>query len=105
MKKRAIRHGLADAGRVRASIDQAVKANAARLAPYSPQMAWKDERAAALSVTVMAKTIRADFTITDDEVLLEGEIPFLFSHLEERIMGRLGEHLEEAFARARAERT
>jgi hypothetical protein len=104
MKKRAIRHGLGDAASVRTSIDEALKANANRLSAYSPRMVWTNERAATLSVTVMAKTIRADLTITDDDVLVEGEIPFLFSHLEERIMGRLGEQLEASFAKARADR-
>jgi hypothetical protein len=104
MKKRAIKHGLTDLGRVRAAIEDAVRANADRLSAYSPRLVWNGERSAALSVSVIAKAIRADFTITDDEVVLEGDIPFVFTHLEDRIMSRLAEQLEAAFARARDQR-
>jgi hypothetical protein len=101
MKKRVVTHGLTDMDRVRASIEEAVKANAERLAPYSPRLMWNGPRAAALHATVLGKSIRADFAITDDDVQLQGEIPFVFSHFEDRIMTRLCEELEQALARAR----
>jgi hypothetical protein len=101
--RRLFKHGMADLDRVKAAIEAAYKANASRLSPYSPRMVWKGARAATVSLTVMAKTITTDFTITDDDVLVEGKIPFLFSHLEGRIMNVLGEQLETCFAKARAE--
>ena len=103
MKRRAIRHGLADVERVRTSIDEAINANADRLSAFSPRLVWNSDRAATLSGTVMGKAVRADFTITGEEVVLEGEIPLLFSHFEDRIMSGLGEQLEQALARARGD--
>ena len=99
--KRAMKHGIADVTRVRAAIDAAYKANASRLSPFSPKMVWNGERAT-VSLIMMTKTISASLTVAGDEVLIEGKIPFLFSHLEGRIMDALGEHLETAFARERA---
>ena len=101
--KRAMKHGIADVERVRAAIDGAYKANANRLSPYSPRIAWKGAHSGTVSLTMMMKTISANFIITDDEVLVESKIPFLFSHLEGRIMDVLGEQLEIAFAKARAD--
>ena len=100
--KRAVKHGMADVDRVRAALDGAYKANADRLSPYSPRMVWNGARAVRVSVTVMTKPIVTDFTITDDEVIVESKIPFLFSHFEGRIMSVLGEQLETWLAKARA---
>lgn len=100
--KRAVKHGIADVERVRAAIDAAYKANLNRLSPFSPKMVWNGDRAT-VSLTMMMKTISASLTVTADDVLVEGKIPFIFSHLEGKIMDALGEHLEAAFAKARAD--
>jgi hypothetical protein len=101
---RTLKHGMADIDRVRAAIDGAYKANVDRLSPYSPSLVWNGARAARMSVTVMRKTITADFTITDDAILVEGKVPFMFSHFEDRIMNRLGEQLETWLAKVRPEK-
>lgn len=103
--KRVLKHGMADVDRVKAAIEGAYKANSNRLSPFAPKLVWKNARAATMSVTVMTKTMTTDFTITDDEVRMEGKIPFLFSHLEGRIMNVLGEQLEIWLAKARADET
>jgi hypothetical protein len=100
--KRAVKHGFADLERVKAAIDGAYKANADRLSALSPKIVWNGARAASISATVMAKTIVATFTITDDEVLVESKVPFLFSHFEAKIMNALDEHLELWLAKVRS---
>jgi hypothetical protein len=100
--KRAVKHGMADIDLVRAAIDGAYKANADRLSALSPRMTWNGARAATVSLTVMTKTIATHFTITDEEILVEGKIPFIFSHLEGKIMSVLGDQLEMWLAKARA---
>lgn len=95
---------MTDLDRVRAAIDSAYAANRARLSPFSPTMVWNGARAAKLGVTVMAKAITADVTITDDEVHVEGNVPFIFSHFEDRILTALVEQLEAALGAARASR-
>jgi hypothetical protein len=99
--KRAIKHGMVEVGHVRAALDRAYKANADRLSPYSARMVWNSDRAATVSVTVLTKPIVANFIITDDEVLVESKIPFLFSHFEGRIMDVLGEQLQIWLAKGR----
>jgi hypothetical protein len=100
--KRAVKHGVADVARVKAAIDGAYKANAGRLSALSPKIVWNGARAVSLSITVLAKPIVANFTITDDDVLVESKVPFLFSHLEGKIMNTLAEHLELWLGKARA---
>jgi hypothetical protein len=100
--KRALKHGIADVDSVRATLNGAYKANASRLSPYSPKMVWKGAREATVVVTVMSRPIVTDFTITDEEVLVDSRIPFVFSHFEQRIMNVLFEELETWFSKARS---
>lgn len=99
-----MKHGLTDLERVRDAIARAYAANRARLSPFSPTMVWDGTRAARLGVTVMAKAITADVTITDDEVHVKGTVPIVFSHFEDRILTALVEHLEASLAAARDSR-
>jgi hypothetical protein len=101
--KRVVRHEMVNLDRVRAAIDGAYKANVHRLSPYAPKLAWNGARLATMSITVMTKTINANFTITDQEVLIEGKVPFLFGHLEGRIITVLAEQLEVWLVKVRAE--
>ena len=100
--KRALKHGMTDIDRVRTALDAAYKANAARLLPYAPKMVWNGAREATVAVTVMSKSIVANFTITDEDVIVESKIPFVFSYFEEKIMKILSEALETSFAKVRA---
>lgn len=95
---------MTDLERVRDAIDNAYAANRARLSTFSPTMVWNGARAARLAVTVMAKAITADVTITDDEVHVEGKVPFVFSHFEDRILTALVERLDASLAAARESR-
>lgn len=99
---RTLKHGLNDLDCVRDAITRAFQANVARLSGLSPTMVWKDAQAATLSVTVMMKPVTADLTITDQEVHLEGKVPFIFGHFEDKILSAVVEQLESSFAAARA---
>ena len=101
--KRALKHGMADLDRVKTALDLAYKANADRFSDCSPAIVWNGAREARVSLTIMAKSIIADFTITDDHVLVESKIPFLFSHFEGKFMDVIGEHVEMWLARIRAD--
>ena len=103
--KYTVKHGLGDTDRVKWALDKAFKANTDRLAAYSPKMKWTGPREATVTFTVMAKTLAAGFTIADDDVVVEGKVPFVFKHFEERIKKVVGQHLEEWFAKARAGET
>lgn len=81
-------------------MDAAYLAHVDRLAPVSPKMVWTSPDTARMTATVMTRTITADFTITNEEVLVETKVPFLLSHLDGRIMQGLSEHLEASFSNA-----
>ena len=100
--KRVVKHGVADVDRVKGAIEGAYKAHAGRLSALAPKLAWANARAASISITVMAKPIVSNFTITDDDVVVETKVPFLFSHMEGKIMDTLCEHLELWLVKARA---
>lgn len=101
MATRTLKHGLTDQDLVRKAIDDTWAANLGKLEPFSPTITWKDSRTARLGVTVMAKALTADMTISDDEVRVEAKVPFIFSHFEDRILSTLVERLETSLAAAR----
>ena len=101
---RVVRHELTEVDLVKATLEQAYREHAERLAAYAPKLTWTDPRVATVSVAVMAKTIRATFTVDDQDVHIDSKFPFLFSALEDKILTKLCERLEQAFAKARADR-
>jgi hypothetical protein len=100
--KYAVKHDLEDLDRVKTVIDKAYESYSKRLEDYSPRIKWHDDRRATVDFTVMRKKIEADFTITDNEVRIEGTIPFLFRPFEGRITKVIGEEVEKWLAKARA---
>jgi hypothetical protein len=100
--KYVVKHQLDDLGRVKTVIEKAYESYAKRLADYSPRINWRDDRNAAVDFTVMKKKIEANFAITDDEVRIEGNIPFLFRPFQGRIEKVIGEEVEKWLAKARA---
>ena len=99
---RVVSHELNDVDLVKATLEQAYKQHAARLAAYAPTLTWVGPNTATVSVKVMAKTVRTDFTIDERDVRIDSKVPFVFSYLEEKALSRLCEGLERAFAEARA---
>lgn len=101
MATRTLKHGLTNLDLVRKAIDDTWASHRGKLEPYSPTMTWTDPRTARLGVTVMAKALTADMTISDDEVQVEAKVPFIFSHFEDRILSALVDRLETSLAAAR----
>jgi hypothetical protein len=91
-----------DLGRVKTVIDKAYESYAERLADYSPNITWRGDREATVDFTVMRKTIDATFYITDEEVRIEGNIPFLFKPFQGRIERVLAEEIDRWLAKAKA---
>jgi hypothetical protein len=102
--RHAVKHGMTEVDKIRAALDRLYAANVDRFAPYSPRLVWNGDRSATVSLVVMTRTVIADFVITDDEILIDGKFPFVFGHLEGRILRSIGDHLEKSFAAARADR-
>lgn len=100
--KYVVKHQLEDLGRVKTVIDKAYGAYATRLADYSPRINWRDDRNATVDFTVMKKKIEANFQITEEEVRIEGNIPFIFKPFQGRIEKVIGEEVDKWLAKARA---
>jgi hypothetical protein len=100
--KYVVKHQLPELDRVKTVIDKAYEAYAKRLEDYSPKIKWHNDREATVDFTVMRKKIEANFTITEEEVQINGTIPFLFRPFQGRIEKVLGEEIEKWLAKARA---
>ena len=96
------KHGLSDLDRVRSVIDHAYDAYRKRLADYHPSMKWVDERHATVSFRALGKTIEAKFAVTDEEVRVNGDIPFVFRPFQGKIERVIGQEVEKWLAKARA---
>src|SRR5690349_15229312 len=102
--RHAVKHGLTEIDAIRAALDRLYKANVDRFSAYSPRLVWNGDRSATVTLMVMSRAVVADFAITEDEILIDGKFPFVFSHFEGRILRAIGDHLDKAFAAARAGR-
>jgi hypothetical protein len=100
--KYVVKHQLDDLGRVKTVIERAYEAYEKRLEDYSPKIKWHDDKKATVEFSVMRKKIEADFLITDEEVRIEGSIPFIFRPFQGRIEKVIGEEVEKWLAKARA---
>jgi len=100
--KYVAKHGMSDLGRMRIVIDKAYQAYASRLSDFDPQLAWKSDREAVVSFTVMKKKIEARFTVDEQNVEISGDVPFLFKPFQSRIEKVLGEEMEKWLAKERA---
>lgn len=99
--KYVVKHGLSDLAHVRTVIDKAYESYAARLADYSPSLSWTSERDATISFTVLRKKIEAAFALDEEEIRIEGDIPFLFRPFQSRIEGVIADEVEKWLAKAR----
>lgn len=100
--KYVAKHGMSDLGRMRIVIDKAYESYASRLSDFDPQIAWKSDREAVVSFSVMKKKLEARFLVDEQNVEISGDIPFLFRPFQGRIEKILGEEMEKWLAKERA---
>lgn len=100
--KYVAKHGIDDLDRVKTVIEKAYDSYKERLSDYSPNLSWKNDRSATVSFTVMKKTIDTDFEITQEEVRIEGKIPFIFKPFESKIEKVVGGEVDKWIAKAQA---
>ncbi len=100
--KYVAKHGIDDLDQVRTVIEKAYGSYKERLSEYSPSLSWKDERNATVSFAVMKKSISTDFEITDEEIRIEGKIPFIFKPFESKIEKVVGGEVDKWIAKAQA---
>jgi Fe-S-cluster formation regulator IscX/YfhJ len=100
--KYSVQHGLPDRSRVRVVVEKAYVAYEERLSDYKPKIDWEDDDRATIGFTVMSQSIIAVVEFDDEELRIDGKVPFLFKPFQRRIESVLGNEMEKWLGKARA---
>lgn len=100
--KYVAKHGLPDRSSARNVVEKAFEAYKVKLADHKPTLAWQSASEGELSFAVMGKTLAVGIHITDLEVRVEGDVPFLFRPFQGKIEKVLGNEIEKWIAKAQA---
>lgn len=99
--KYSVQHGLPDRSRVRTVVEKAYEAYQQRLSDYNPKLQWHGDDRATIAFSVMSQSINAAVDFDDEELRIEGKVPFLFKPFEKKIEGVLGNEMEKWLTKAR----
>jgi hypothetical protein len=99
--KYSVQHGLPDRSKVRVVVEKAYVAYQERLSDYKPQIEWLTEDRATIGFSVMSQSIKASVEFDDEELRIDGKVPFLFKPFEKKIQGVLGNEMEKWLVKAR----
>ncbi len=100
--KYVAKHGLPDRSRVKAVVEKAYETYKVKLADHKPALSWTTDSEGELAFSVLGKTLRVGIHITDIEVRIEGDMPFLFRPFQGKVERVLGEEIEKWIVKARA---
>lgn len=100
--KYVAKHGLSDRSRARVVVEKAYDVYKVKLADHRPTLTWTTPDDAKLGFSVMGKTIEAGIRITDEEIRIEGDMPFLFRPFQGKVEKVLGGEIEKWLEKARA---
>ncbi|MCX4246630.1 polyhydroxyalkanoic acid system family protein [Paraliomyxa miuraensis] len=99
--KYSVQHGLADRSRVRVVVEKAYGAYEERLSDYKPKLHWEADDRATIAFTVMSQKIDAAVEFDDDELRIDGKVPFLFKPFQKKIEDVLGREMDKWLDKAR----
>ncbi len=100
--KYSVKHGLSDRSKVRGVVEKAFVSYQERLSDHKPKLQWVADNRATISFSVMSQSINANVEFDDDELRIDGKVPFLFKPFERKIEGVLGGEMEKWLVKARA---
>jgi hypothetical protein len=100
--KYSVKHELPDRTRVRIVVEKAYVAYQERLSDYKPKIEWHAEERATIGFTVMSLSIAAAVEFDEEELRIDGKVPFMFKPFEKKIESVLANELEKWLAKARA---
>lgn len=100
--KYSVQHGLPDRSKVRVVVEKAYVAYQERLSDYKPKIEWQSDDRATIGFTVMSQSIAAAVEFDDQELRIDGKVPFLFKPFEKKIESVLGNEMEKWLVKARA---
>ncbi len=96
------KHGLADRTRARTVVEKAYEAYKVKLADHNPTLTWKTPTEADLGFSVMGKNIAVQIHVSDEDVRVEGDMPWMFRPFQGKIEKVLGSEIEKWIAKAKA---
>ena len=99
--KYSVQHGLPDRDRVRVCVEKAYGAYEERLSDYKPKLDWEAEDRATIAFTVMSQSITAVVEFNEEELRIDGKVPFLFKPFQAKIESVLGSEMEKWLEKAR----
>lgn len=100
--KYVAKHGLPDRSRARVVVEKAYEAYKVKLADHKPALVWHTESEGELSFSVMSKTLSVQIHVSDLEVKIEGDMPWMFKPFQGKVERVLGDEIEKWAAKARA---
>jgi hypothetical protein len=100
--KYVAKHGLNDRTRARTVVEKAYDAYKVKLADHNPTLKWRGDCEADLGFSVMGKTIAVQISVSDEEVRVEGDMPWMFRPFQGKIEKVLGSEIEKWIAKAKA---
>lgn len=100
--KYVAKHGLSDRSRAKVVVEKAYEVYKVKLADHKPALKWTSDSEGELSFSVLGKTLRVAIHVSDVEVRIEGDMPFLFRPFQGKVERILGEEIEKWAAKARA---
>jgi hypothetical protein len=99
--KYSVQHGLPDRSRVRVVVEKAYLAYQERLSDYKPKIEWQAEDRATIAFSVMSQSITAVVEFDEEELRIDGKVPFLFRMFESKIEKVLGSEMNKWLEKAR----
>jgi hypothetical protein len=99
--KYSVQHGLSDRSRVRDVVEKAYGAYQQRLSDYKPRIEWQADDRATIAFSVMSQSITATIEFDDQELRIDGKVPFLFKPFQKKIEGVLSSEMEKWLEKAR----
>ncbi|MCA9650216.1 MAG: polyhydroxyalkanoic acid system family protein [Myxococcales bacterium] len=99
--KYSVKHGLADTSRVRLVVEKAYSAYEERLRDYRPSIDWTGDQQAKIGFTVMSQSVSAELEFDEQELRIDGKVPFLFRPFQGKIESVLGREMDKWLEKAR----
>ncbi|MEM7153551.1 MAG: polyhydroxyalkanoic acid system family protein [Myxococcota bacterium] len=99
--KYSVKHGLSERSQVRTVVEKAYLAYEERLADYKPSIQWGTDDKATIGFNVMSQALSAQVEFDDDELRIDGKVPFLFKPFQKKIEDVLGREMEKWLEKAR----
>jgi len=96
-----VKHGLSDLSSVHTVVEKAFASYEDRLSDYKPAIRWASDHQAVIGFMVMSQTITANVEFDQEELRIDGKVPFLFKPFQKKIESVLAREMDKWLDKAR----